>query len=456
MEPKTDANENSINVKTEEIENNKPEPLVPQIEDNEDLSALSFTSYDSIDNIKIDKMGQYTCDQCCEIPKIINTDINKRTILFKCKNHGQKEMDIKNYVFNALNFNSKNWKCSECNNVQRDKKEYFKYCQCGNVFCEQCYKVHQEKQGHTLSIDSNNFDLKCKKDPSHFGESYIGYCFECHDHYCTKCQEEHDLHTVTKINEMVKDKNEVENIRKLNKEYRSLITYYESLIRLNNLIIYSYENYRDNYYNLYNINTIINNYKRNEIINPLNDIDNKIIIAGEKNANLYKYMNDLYHEQLKEEETDRIEIDNKYFNNYDFKVLTQIPLKNLHLLVLENNSISKIDCLANADFPDLVILNLNNNAIDDVSVLENIKFVEIQALLFRNNNIKNIEVFGKIKYDVLREIDLRDNKIDDIGVFENHKLEMLQCLYLSGNEFKDINKFPGAKARIDKLIEFEY
>ena len=66
---------------------------------------------------------------------------------------------------------------------------------------------------------------------------------------------------------MVKDKNEVENIRKLNKEYRSLITYYESLIRLNNLIIYSYENYRDNYYNLYNINTIINNYKRNEIIN---------------------------------------------------------------------------------------------------------------------------------------------------------------------------------------------
>lgn len=60
-------------------------------EDNEVLSDLSYSSYDSIDNIKSDQMGQYTCDQCSEIPTIISTDINKKTILYKCKNHGQRK-----------------------------------------------------------------------------------------------------------------------------------------------------------------------------------------------------------------------------------------------------------------------------------------------------------------------------------------------------------------------------
>ena len=49
-------------------------------EDNEVLSDLSYSSYDSIDNIKSEKMGQYTCDQCSEIPTIISTDIKNNFI----------------------------------------------------------------------------------------------------------------------------------------------------------------------------------------------------------------------------------------------------------------------------------------------------------------------------------------------------------------------------------------
>ena len=425
-------------------------------EDENNLSELSLSSYNSIDNIKLDKMGQYTCDQCSEIPKIINTDIKKKTILIKCKNHGLKELDFKNYLYNALNYNSKNWKCSKCDTIQRNVKESFLYCECGSIFCDKCFEIHKI-ENHKYSIESDKYDLRCKKKNDHYDNPYKGYCFECHEHFCTKCEEEHNLHTTTTINSMHIETKEIDKIKKLNKEYRSLISYYESLIKLNNLIIYSYENYRDNYYNLYNINKIINNYERNEIIEPLNDIDNKIIIPGDKNCNLYTYMNSLYKLQLKEEETESVEINNKFFDNYDLKVFTQIPLKNLHLLILENNGISKIDCLEKADFPDLVILNLNNNAISDISVLEKVKFVEFQALLLRNNNIKDISVFGKVKFDVLREIDLRDNKIEDIEVIEKAKLELLQCLYLTNNKF-DINnqKFKGAKERIDKLIEYEY
>ena len=53
-------------------------------------------------------------------------------------------------------------------NVQRTKpKQVFKYCQCNLVFCEGCYKVHTDNEKHKYSIDSNLYDLRCKKEPSH-------------------------------------------------------------------------------------------------------------------------------------------------------------------------------------------------------------------------------------------------------------------------------------------------
>ena len=427
-------------------------------DDNVDLSDLSYSSYDSIDNVKSEKMGQYTCDQCSEIPTIISTDINKKTILYKCKNHGQKEKDIKDYLINALNYNTNNWKCSQCETIQRKENQPFKYCQCNLVFCPNCFGVHVQNEKHSISIDSNDYDLRCKKEPSHYGEVLKGYCYDCHEHYCTKCENDHisDFHTTTEINQMMIENNEIDNIRKQNKEYRSLISYYESLIRLNNLIIYAYENYRNNYYNLYNINAIAKNFKRNDLINSSCKED-KIIEAGDKSVNHFQYINNLYKLQLKEEESDRIELENKFFNTYDFKILCQLPLKNLRLLVLENNGISDISCLENAEFPLLVALNLNNNAISDISVLDKIKFVDIEALLMRNNNIKDIKVFGKIKYETLRAVDLRDNKIEDITPFENHQLQMLQCLYLKGNNFGDINeqKYSSTKQKLTSLIEFD-
>ena len=459
--PEKDSKEEEKKVEIKE-EPQEP-PIIPE-PTNEDLSALSFSSYDSVDNIKIDKMGQYTCDKCSEIPKIIGTNLEKKTILFKCKEHGHIERDIREYLLNALNYNTNNWKCSQCQNIQRNIKDNFIFCQCGSVFCNECSEVHKKDFNHPFKIQSDKYNLRCKTKVDHYDEQYIGFCYDCNTHYCKKCETEqtHNLHSVTPINTMYIEEAEIEKIRKLNKEYRSLISYYESLIRLNNLIIHSYKNYRNNYYNCHNINTIINNYKRNIVVNDSinksspNEV-NQIILPGEKNENLIKYMKDLYKEEIKEEETDSVEIDNKFFNNLDFKVLTQIPIKNLHVLSLENNGITNINCLAKADFPELVIVNLNNNAIEDISVFENVKFVEFQALLLRNNNIKNISVFGTKKFEFLREIDLRNNSIEDIGVFEKHQLPFLQCLYLTYNKF-DINdkKFEKAIERIKKeLIEYE-
>ena len=205
-----------------------------------------------------------------------------------------------------------------------------------------------------------------------------------------------------------------------------------------------------------NINTIIKNYDRNKIIDPFNEIENRAIIPGEDNTNLKTFMKELYRLELKEDDN-KIEINNKYFNNYDLKVLTQIPLDNLKILILENNAISKIDCLSNSKFDNLLILNLNNNAISDISILEKVKFTGIQAMFFRHNAIKDISVFGKKKFGSLRQLDLRNNNIDDIKVFENWKenMENLQSLYLIFNPY-DKAKFESAIEKIKEIIEREY
>ena len=424
-------------------------------EDN--LSVLSVSSTDSIDNKKFELKGQYTCDECPLIPKIISTDVRTRTINLKCELHGLKTIDINRYINNSLNFNTLNWKCSKCKNIQRNFKNMkFKYCECGKVFCGSCFKVHEEEDKHKFSIDSDSFDLKCKRSKEHFKESYIGYCFECKVQFCYKCQEEHRWHEHTEINNMMMEESDIKKIKELNRQYRGLISYYENLIRLNELIINSYYNCKNNYYNLNNINTIIKNYDRNKIIDPLNEIENRSIIPGENNTNLKTFMKELYRIDLKDEDN-KIEINNKYFNNYDLRILTQIPLDNIKLLILENNAISKIDCLVHSKLNNLLILNLNNNAISDISILEKVKFDGIQAIFLRSNAIKDISVFSKKKFEALRQLDLRNNIIDDIKLFENWKdnMENLQSLYVSYNPY-DKTKFESAIEKIKEIIEREY
>ena len=214
-------------IKEEETKNENKEVDIAQKydEDEIDLSELSLSSYNSIDNIKLDKMGQYTCDQCREIPKIINTDIKKKTILIKCKNHGLKELDFKNYLYNALNYNSKNWKCYRCKTIQREVKEPFKYCECDCTFCDKCFAVHRN-ENHQYSIESDKYNLRCKKKKDHYDNPYKGYCFECHEHFCTKCEEEHNLHTTTTISSMHIESKEIDKIKKKKKKMKKNQKFY--------------------------------------------------------------------------------------------------------------------------------------------------------------------------------------------------------------------------------------
>jgi hypothetical protein len=431
---------------------NTLEPESTQQNEENDLSALSFSSYDSLENFKLEKLGQYTCDECSEIPKIIDTNIAKKTIIIKCKEHGQKEINIRDYIVNSLNYNPNNWKCADSEHYQKTSKELFKFCECGQVFCGECYPVHKKITSHSQSIDSDKYFLYCKK-KGHFDETFKGYCYDCNENYCKLCEKEHIKHSKILINTMEVEQKEIDKIKKLNQDYRSLITYYESLIKLNNLIIQSYEKNRDNYYNLFNMHSIISNANRN----PLTKNDNfyQSISPGEGNTNIINYISNLYGQELNEDETVDIKINHKNFNNFDFKILSQMPLYNLKILELDNNSITKIDCLENAEYPELIVLSLKNNAIVDISVLARVKFEELQGILLSNNNISDINSLERANFKKLRLIDLRNNNIDNISVFEyieNERINALQCVYLTGNKY-DTTKIDKVKNLLGKCEE---
>ena len=438
----------------EKKEESKPENLeIEKIDPNkkefDNLSTLSFSSYESIDKEKLELMGQYTCDECPLIPKIISYDPNTRKIVIKCEQHGQKSLDINTYIVNSLNYNPKNWKCTDCEKIQRDEKERFKYCQCKNIYCSEHFDLHKknDEEKHKYYIDSDVFYTKCKNHESHFDEINKGFCTHCNKHYCAKCEEEHQNHSSSKIdlNDIITEKKNIEKIKESNKKYRGFISYYESLIRLNNLIIYSFENYKNNYYNLDNINTILNKSESSAQITSTS-----IEIVPEEH--MKKFIESF------DSEANILEINNKTrkMTDDDLRILSRIQLNNLKMLVLEDNSIANISYLNNNTFQNLIILNLNSNAIDDISVLENVPFNKnLQALFLKNNNIKNISIFGKEIFESLRELDLRSNQIEDIKVFESwdKNLKNLQCLYLTDNKY---NKDESTESKIKELLDYEY
>ena len=178
-------------------------------------------------------MGQYTCDECNEIPKIIQTNPKRSTILIRCKEHGLKELKLQSYILNSQNYNPNNWKCADSVTFQKDCKTNFKYCQCGSVFCDKCIGVHQNVQSHSNTIDSDKYYIRCKEGPDHFDKPFKGFCYECNTNYCSECEKIHKNHQKVLINSMYIKPDDIESIKKANKEYEKRIAYYQNLIKLN-------------------------------------------------------------------------------------------------------------------------------------------------------------------------------------------------------------------------------
>lgn len=112
--------------------------------------------------------------------------------------------------------------------------------------------------------------------------------------------------------------------------------------------------------------------------------------------------------------------------NFD---VTQITLKNILVLSLQNQNISDISFIEK--YKTLIKLNMSNNLIEDITILENLP--QLEALELGNNYIKDISVIEKLPS--LQLLDLSNNFIESTKILSCIKLDYL---YITGNPLKDL------------------
>lgn len=96
----------------------------------------------------------------------------------------------------------------------------------------------------------------------HYNENYKYYCNILDKNLCPKCYDyyEGDYRYCLKFSEKKPSINDIDYLKNKNKEYEEIIKKYTNIIKLNNLIINPFEKNSNNYYNIFNINSIIKLY----------------------------------------------------------------------------------------------------------------------------------------------------------------------------------------------------
>ena len=129
---------------------------------------------------------------------------------------------------------------------------------------------------------------------------------------------------------------------------------------------------------------------------------------------------------------------NLRFNNIlDIKVLEKAKFDKLEILNLYNNQISDIDILEKVNFKELKELNLSCNNISDIKVLEKANFIKLEKLYLRKNQISDINILEKVNFKELKELYLLYNNISDIKVLEKVKFDKLELLDLLRNQISE-------------------
>ena len=91
--------------------------------------------------IKMLPADQYVCSNCKSIPEIKSLDYNKGIIEFKCKNHQNKKMNIKEYFEKEYTYLYHNTKCDGSKaGKQKDNLSYIfnYYIDTKQNLCQNC------------------------------------------------------------------------------------------------------------------------------------------------------------------------------------------------------------------------------------------------------------------------------------------------------------------------------
>ena len=136
----------------------------------------------------------------------------------------------------------------------------FKYCYyCKVDFCEDCVNNFEQtnKDHHRNHLDVcipvNEKKHKCLE---HFNSEISNFCLDCQDNICEK--ELKTKHNGHKKISLIKLKNDINKYISIIKEKNMIL---EDIIRMNKIILNSYENFQNNYFHIQSLINVGKSYE---------------------------------------------------------------------------------------------------------------------------------------------------------------------------------------------------
>lgn len=387
----------------------------------------------------VDYLSSYKCQKCSLVPLIQNINYHENTITINCPIHKTQILSINDYLNKSSQDNNLCFFCG--------KNKPSKFCfSCDKYLCSTC----NHENSHIL-INLNEFNIYCK---THKNKKYSYYCENCNENLCDECSSNHDeTHNSYLLSNKISNiKEDIEYIKNKNKEFEKIIQNYKNYIKINNMILQSYEKLFLNNYtyiiNLKNLARFLKNFEND------NKSINKMQFELQIQNNLIENFNNKYKSDIKNNQ-EVIYLNWKNTSNEGLLLLSQINFSNLKELQLCGTELSDISPLEKVEYPQLQELYLTDNKISDISVLEKVNFPNLQILYLNKNNIDNFSVFTKVKFIMLHKLFLNNNNIKDISSLDKTPLENLQIINLSRNKIKDIKVLNELKYKWIRLINIK-
>ena len=170
---------------------------------------------------------------------------------------------------------------------------------------------------------------------------------------------------------------------------KQLKTKYYDIIQLNDIIINSYFNNKNQYYYIINVENIINSIKKYKKERP------KLLM--QKLSTKYKI-------NLSEK---NIEIEKNIITNQGIKnIIKRIDEDKVERLYIHISNINSLSFLMNGNFVNLKYLFIINCNINSIETFEKVQFQQLKILDLSLNKIKNIESLKYIKSNSLEVLNL--------------------------------------------------
>ena len=358
---------------------------------------------------------QYLCPLCERVPEILNVHTDNGHIELKCKYHGIIDLTIQDYFRKMKNslFTYYKTSCYNCKNTQDNKQNMFKYCcYCKVDLCQTCVNKFDLKdkdhRAHHLDvcIPVNEKPHRCLE---HLNADINTFCVDCEENVCDKeTTKKHSGHN--KIN-LFKFAPEIEKYKKSIIDKNKTLS---DIIRFNQLILNTYENFQ---YNYYHIQSLINVGKSLEEENKRDAKEIECMISGLEKTHkaqkeAIKSLQEKFAIDLDGNEI-KLSLRDRNLGDEGLKLISKIQFKRLKDIDVSKNNIQNIEPLNNMNLPHLEYINMSENQISNIKPIAELNSKKLKEIWLQENNIQNFDDLLKSEFPELVRLRIEGNNFSE-------------------------------------------